>query len=93
MLVIGGDGRYFNIHVIQIIIRMAAANGIGHLIVGQNGLFSTPAVSVVIRKRKALGGIILTASHNPGGIDQDFGIKYNSSNGGIVAYYITLQYI
>jgi phosphoglucomutase len=61
---------------------MSAANGIKRVIIGQNGLLSTPAASVLIRKESALGGILLTASHNPGGIDQDFGIKYNTSNGG-----------
>ena len=81
-LVLGGDGRYFNREVIQIIIRMAAANGFGRVLVGQNGILSTPATSCVIRKRGALGGIILSASHNPGGPDGDFGIKYNIDNGG-----------
>lgn len=81
-LVLGGDGRYFNREAIQIIIKMAAANGFGGLIIGQGGLLSTPAVSHLIRKNKALGGIVLSASHNPGGPDEDFGIKYNVSNGG-----------
>ena len=81
-LVIGGDGRYFNREVIQTAIRMAAANGFSRVIVGQNGLLSTPAASNVIRQYKAFGGIILSASHNPGGPDGDFGIKYNASNGG-----------
>lgn len=81
-LVIGGDGRYYNEHVIQIAIRMAAANGFGRVMVGQNGLLSTPAASHLIRKYRAFGGIILSASHNPGGPDGDFGIKYNASNGG-----------
>jgi phosphoglucomutase len=81
-LVIGGDGRYFNRTATQTIIRMAAANGIGRLMVGQGGLLSTPAASCIIRKYKALGGLILSASHNPGGPDGDFGIKYNISNGG-----------
>ncbi|KAA0972219.1 alpha-D-glucose phosphate-specific phosphoglucomutase [Aureimonas fodinaquatilis] len=81
-LVIGGDGRYFNREVIGRAIRMAAANGVGHVIVGQNGLLSTPAASNLIRKRQAMGGIILSASHNPGGPDGDFGIKYNVANGG-----------
>jgi len=62
---------------------MAAANGVGHLLIGQDGILSTPAVSAVIRGRKAYGGIILTASHNPGGPNADFGIKYNVSNGGV----------
>jgi phosphoglucomutase len=81
-LVIGGDGRFYNTNVVQIAIRMAAANGFGRIIVGQNGLLSTPAVSHLIRHRQAFGGIILSASHNPGGPDGDFGIKYNGSNGG-----------
>lgn len=81
-LVLGGDGRYFNEPAIQIILRMAAANGFGRVLVGQNGILSTPAASCVIRKRAAFGGIILSASHNPGGPDGDFGIKYNTSNGG-----------
>ncbi len=81
-LVIGGDGRYWNKEVAQTAIRMAAANGFGRVIVGQNGLLSTPAASHLIRKNKAFGGIILSASHNPGGPDGDFGIKYNGSNGG-----------
>lgn len=81
-LVIGGDGRYYNDHVIQLIIQIAAANGVKKLIVGQDGLLSTPATSHVIRIRKATGGIILTASHNPGGPKNDLGIKYNLANGG-----------
>ncbi|XP_072430144.1 phosphoglucomutase-1 isoform X1 [Chiloscyllium punctatum] len=81
-VVVGGDGRYYNNAAIEIIVQMAAANGIGHLVIGQNGILSTPAVSCIIRKIKAIGGIILTASHNPGGPDGDFGIKYNISNGG-----------
>ena len=81
-LVIGGDGRYYNKEVIQIAIRMAAANGFGRVIVGQNGLLSTPAASHVIRHHRAFGGLILSASHNPGGPDGDFGIKYNIGNGG-----------
>ncbi len=81
-LVVGGDGRYFNLFAIQIIIKMAAANGVSHLLIGQNGIFSTPAVSVVIRKFRTDGGIILSASHNPGGKDGDFGIKINVENGG-----------
>ena len=81
-LVLGGDGRYFNRVAIQIIIKMAAANGFGELIIGQGGLLSTPAASNIIRKYKAFGGLILSASHNPGGPDEDFGIKYNVSNGG-----------
>lgn len=81
-LVVGGDGRYFNKPATQIIIKMAAANGFGRVIVGRNGHFSTPAASCVIRKYAALGGIILSASHNPAGRDGDFGIKYNGQNGG-----------
>lgn len=109
-LVVGGDGRYWNKEAIQIIIKMSAANGVGGLLVGHNGIFSTPAVSAIVRGRGAfgmfnipmsigvrnnkneglgcfmliyyLGAIILTASHNPGGPDADFGIKYNISNGG-----------
>jgi len=81
-LVVGGDGRYFNDRAIQTIIKMAAANGIARIVVGQGGLLSTPAASCVIRKRKAKGGIILSASHNPGGPTEDFGVKYNIGNGG-----------
>ena len=81
-LVIGGDGRFYNDRVVQIAIRMAAANGFGRVIVGRGGLLSTPAASNVIRKNGAFGGIILSASHNMGGPDGDFGIKYNASNGG-----------
>ncbi len=79
---IGGDGRYLNATVIRKAIRMAAANGVAKVIVGQNGLLSTPAASNLIRQRKAAGGIVLSASHNPGGPDGDFGIKYNIANGG-----------
>jgi len=81
-LVIGGDGRYHNRTVIQAAIRMAAANGYGRILVGQGGILSTPAASHVIRKYGASGGLILSASHNPGGPDEDFGIKYNTANGG-----------
>lgn len=81
-LVLGGDGRYFNREAIQIIIKIAAANGFAELIIGQGGLLSTPATSHIIRKYHAFGGIILSASHNPAGADQDFGIKYNIGNGG-----------
>ena len=81
-LVLGGDGRYFNDVAIQTILRMAAAAGFGRVLVGQGGILSTPAASAVIRKRRAFGGIILSASHNPGGPDEDFGIKYNLGNGG-----------
>ena len=81
-LVLGGDGRYYNRTAIQIILKMAAANGFGKVLVGQGGILSTPAASCVIRKYNTFGGIILSASHNPGGADGDFGIKYNGSNGG-----------
>jgi len=81
-LVLGGDGRYHNAAAIQTILRMAAANGLGRILVGRNGLLSTPAASCVIRKHEALGGIVLSASHNPGGPDGDFGVKYNVTNGG-----------
>ena len=81
-LVLGGDGRFYNRTAVQTILRMAAANGIGRVIVGQSGLLSTPAASCVIRKYKTQGGIILSASHNPAGPDEDFGIKFNTPNGG-----------
>ena len=81
-LVVGGDGRFYNQEATQIILKMAAANGFGCVLVGQNGLLSTPAASAVIRKYSAFGGIILSASHNPAGPDGDFGIKYNIGNGG-----------
>ncbi|KAF9644844.1 phosphoglucomutase [Thelephora ganbajun] len=81
-LVIGGDGRYFSPEAVHIIIKIAAANDVAKLIIGANGILSTPAASNVIRKYKADGGILLTASHNPGGPNNDFGIKYNVSNGG-----------
>jgi phosphoglucomutase len=81
-VVVGGDGRYYNPEAIQIIVRMAAANGIGRLLIGRGGILSTPAASNVIRKYRAFGGIILSASHNQGGPDGDFGIKYNTGNGG-----------
>ncbi|HEV7253814.1 MAG TPA: alpha-D-glucose phosphate-specific phosphoglucomutase [Mesorhizobium sp.] len=81
-LVVGGDGRFLNREVIQTVIRMAAANGFGRVVVGQSGILSTPAASNLIRKRKAFGGLILSASHNPGGPHEDFGIKYNIGNGG-----------
>jgi len=81
-LVVGGDGRYFNREAIQTILRMAAAHGVPRVLVGRGGILSTPAVSCVIRKRAAFGGIVLSASHNPGGPDGDFGIKYNIDNGG-----------
>ncbi|WP_429930924.1 alpha-D-glucose phosphate-specific phosphoglucomutase [Agrobacterium vitis] len=81
-LVIGGDGRFYNREVIQKAIKMAAANGFGRVLVGQGGILSTPAASHIIRKYKAFGGIVLSASHNPGGPTEDFGIKYNIGNGG-----------
>lgn len=81
-LVIGGAGRYYNREVIQKAIKMAAANGFGRVLVGRGGILSTPAASNVIRKYKAFGGIVLSASHNPGGPTEDFGIKYNVGNGG-----------
>jgi len=81
-LVVGGDGRYHNREAIQVILRMAAANGFGRVLVGRGGLLSTPAASCVIRARRSFGGIILSASHNPGGANGDFGIKYNIGNGG-----------
>ncbi|HKJ77492.1 MAG TPA: alpha-D-glucose phosphate-specific phosphoglucomutase, partial [Gammaproteobacteria bacterium] len=81
-LVLGGDGRYFNREAIQTILRMAAANGIARVLVGRDGLLSTPAVSALIRRRHAAGGLVLSASHNPGGPEGDFGIKFNVANGG-----------
>jgi len=81
-LILGGDGRFYNQHAIQIILKIAAANNVKHVMVGENGLLSTPAVSCLIRKYKTAGGIILSASHNPGGPEGDFGIKFNISNGG-----------
>lgn len=81
-IVLGGDGRYYNRQAIQIILKMAAANGIGRVLVGKGGIMSTPAASAIIRQYKAFGGIVLSASHNPGGKDGDFGIKYNITNGG-----------
>jgi phosphoglucomutase len=81
-LVVGGDGRYYNHSAIQTIIRMAAANGWSKILVARDGILSTPAMSAVIRRRNASGGLVLSASHNPGGIDEDFGIKYNIHNGG-----------
>lgn len=79
---IGGDGRYFNPETVQTILKIGSANGVAKFIIGKDGILSTPAASNVIRKYKATGGILLTASHNPGGPDNDFGIKYNMSNGG-----------
>nr|XP_027216302.1 phosphoglucomutase-1-like [Penaeus vannamei]XP_027216305.1 phosphoglucomutase-1-like [Penaeus vannamei] len=81
-LVVGGDGRYFGKQAVDIIVKMCAANGVRKCLVGQNGILSTPCVSCIIRKYKTAGGIVLTASHNPGGPDADFGIKFNISNGG-----------
>ncbi len=81
-LVLGGDGRYYNREAVQTILHMAAANGAGRVLLGQGGVLSTPAASYEIRRRKAYGGIILSASHNPGGPQADFGLKYNASNGG-----------
>jgi phosphoglucomutase len=81
-LVVGGDGRYFNRQAIQVILRMAAAHGFGKVLVGRGGILSTPALSCVVRKHGAFGGIVLSASHNPGGPNGDFGIKYNIGNGG-----------
>jgi phosphoglucomutase len=81
-LVIGGDGRYFSHETIETILKVTAANGVAKLIIGKDGILSTPAASNIIRKYNATGGILLTASHNPGGPDNDFGIKYNVSNGG-----------
>ena len=80
-LVVGGDGRYYNRTAVQIILKMAAANGFGRIVVGQDGLLSTPAASCLIRKRQAFGGVILSASHNPAARTK-FGIKYNVGNGG-----------
>ena len=82
MLVVGGDGRYHNAEALQVVLRMAAANGIGRVVVGRDGLLSTPATSILIRKRRAAAGIILSASHNPGGPHGDFGVKVNTANGG-----------
>ncbi|HEY5309325.1 MAG TPA: alpha-D-glucose phosphate-specific phosphoglucomutase, partial [Casimicrobiaceae bacterium] len=81
-LVLGGDGRFHNRAAVQVILRMAAAQGFGRVLVGQGGILSTPALSCVVRKHGAYGGIVLSASHNPGGPDGDFGIKYNVGNGG-----------
>ncbi len=81
-LVLGGDGRYFNDRAAQVILRMAAANGVARVIIGQGAILSTPAASHLIRLNKADGGVILSASHNPGGPDEDFGIKFNMANGG-----------
>ncbi len=88
-LVVGGDGRFFNDRAIQTVVRMAAANGFARVLVGQHGILSTPAASAVIRAHGAFGGLILSASHNPGGPDGDFGIKFNGANGGPAAERIT----
>jgi phosphoglucomutase len=82
LLILGGDGRFYNRQAIDVILRMAAANGVGRAMVGRDGLLSTPAISHLIRKYRAQGGIVLSASHNPGGADGDFGIKFNIANGG-----------
>lgn len=89
VLALGGDGRYYNSNAIQKIAKMALASGANKLIIGQNGLLSTPAASNIIRQYKADGGIILSASHNPGGIENDFGIKFNGKNGGPASETIT----
>ncbi len=81
-LVLGGDGRYYNRTAVQLILKLAAANGVQRVLLGQGGILSTPAASAVIRQHQAFGGIVLSASHNPGGPDGDFGIKYNAGNGG-----------
>lgn len=81
-LVVGGDGRFFCREACELIVRICAANGVSRILAGQNGILSTPAVSSLIRRHKALGGIVLTASHNPGGPENDFGIKFNCENGG-----------
>ncbi|MFZ3582030.1 alpha-D-glucose phosphate-specific phosphoglucomutase [Loktanella sp. DJP18] len=87
--VVGGDGRYFNDRAAQVILRMAAANGAAHIIVGQGALLSTPAASHLIRLNRTNGGLIMSASHNPGGEDEDFGIKFNGPNGGPAAEGLT----
>ncbi len=81
-LIVGGDGRFFNREAIQIVLRIAIANGFGKILVGRGGILSTPAASNLIRHRGAFGGVVLSASHNPGGSGGDFGIKYNAGNGG-----------
>lgn len=81
-IVLGGDGRYFSPEAVQKILRIGAGNGIKHVILGQDSILSTPAVSALIRSLKTDGGILLTASHNPGGPENDFGIKFNTANGG-----------
>lgn len=89
--VVGGDGRYFNKAAIQTILKMAAGNGAAEVIVGQDGILSTPAASHLIRLNKTDGGFILSASHNPGGIDEDFGVKFNAANGGPAPEGLTAQ--
>lgn len=81
-LVLGGDGRFYNRPAVQTILKLAAANGVARVLLGRGGILSTPAVSAVIRRRQAFGGVVLSASHNPGGPEGDFGIKYNAGNGG-----------
>ena len=88
-MVLGGDGRYFNDRACQVILRMAAASGAAKMIVGGDGILSTPAASNLIRERGADGGLILSASHNPGGPEADFGIKYNTANGAAAAECVT----
>ncbi len=90
-LVVGGDGRFYNRRAIQTIVKMASANGFGRILVGRDGILSTPATSCIIRKHGALGGIILSASHNPGGPEGDFGVKYNIANGGPAPEQLTDQ--
>jgi phosphoglucomutase len=88
-LVVGGDGRYLNREAVQVILRMAAANGVARVLVGRGAILSTPAASCVIRRHGAAGGILLSASHNPGGPEGDFGIKYNAANGGPATEVVT----
>jgi phosphoglucomutase len=90
-IVVGGDGRYHNREAVQTILKMAAANGVARVIVGRGGILSTPAASHIIRRRQAFGGIVLSASHNPGGPEGDFGIKYNMGNGGPAPEKVTEQ--
>jgi phosphoglucomutase len=89
--VIGGDGRYFSPETVQTILKIGSANGVGKFIIGKNTILSTPAASNVIRKYEATGGILLTASHTPGGLNGDFGIKYNVSNGGPAQDHLRFQ--
>ncbi|MFT5504878.1 MAG: phosphoglucomutase, partial [Gammaproteobacteria bacterium] len=88
-VVIGGDGRYFNSEAIQVIIKICAANGVGRVLLGRHGILSTPAASCIIRRYRAVAGFILSASHNPGGQDEDFGIKFNVESGGPAAAVLT----